>query len=107
MKFSTAAVLIQLIPSVWCFTANSCRSNRFLPSVKAESSSKDMYKPLASKLSMSTESESKSPLSNFSEADQNRTYIEGLLQNLSAILDRWIVTGSNGMVRSNIPIYLC
>ena len=52
------------------------------------------------KLAMSVEdkTEPRTSLTNFSEADQNRTYIEGLLQNLSAVLDRWIVTGSNGMV---------
>lgn len=41
--------------------------------------------------------EPKGTLKNFSEADQNRVYIEGLLQNLQAKLDRWIVTGSNGI----------
>lgn len=38
----------------------------------------------------------KSLTKNFSDANQNRTYIEGLLQNLSASLDRWIITGSAG-----------
>jgi len=45
---------------------------------------------------MSAEDKAQAPVSNFSESDQNKTYIEGLLQNLSAASDRWIVTGSNG-----------
>jgi hypothetical protein len=59
-----------------------------------------------SRLQMSAEdkTEPQGPLTNFSESDQNRTYIEGLLQNLSAALDRWIVTGSNGTKESAFNI---
>jgi hypothetical protein len=35
----------------------------------------------------------------FSDTDQNKAYINGLLQNLSAALDRWIVNGSLNTVR--------
>lgn len=43
----------------------------------------------------STTEPKRSSLLNFSDVHQNRTYIEGLLQNLSASLDRWIITGSH------------
>jgi len=45
---------------------------------------------------MSSDASSESPLKNFSDKDQNKAYIEGLLLNLSITLDRWIVTGSKG-----------
>ncbi len=35
----------------------------------------------------------------FSDTDQNKAYINGLLQNLTAALDRWIVNGSLNTVR--------
>lgn len=38
-------------------------------------------------------------LNDFTDHDQNRAYINGLLQNLSAALDRWIVNGSSTTVR--------
>jgi len=55
-------------------------------------------------MSAEDKTEPQGPLTNFSESDQNRTYIEGLLQNLSAALDRWIVTGSNGTKESAFNI---
>lgn len=99
MKFTTAVCLLQLIPLSCSFSVMPSGSQRAFWA-RAEVASTGIPTPpsSSSKLAMSLEdkTEPKSPLSNFSEEDQNRTYIEGLLQNLSAVLDRWIANGSNG-----------
>ena len=46
-----------------------------------------------------TSTATKRPSNDFTEQDQNSAYINGLLQNLSAALDRWIVNGSLNTVR--------
>jgi hypothetical protein len=45
------------------------------------------------------------------DLEQNELYIQGLINNLTEVLDRWVVTGSPVKVRSSVvhacfPIYL-
>mmetsp|Transcript_12263 Transcript_12263/g.22979 ORF Transcript_12263/g.22979 Transcript_12263/m.22979 type:complete len:657 (+) Transcript_12263:124-2094(+) len=107
MKLSTASYLIHLLPlSSWAFSVNSLDGN-FPSSSRSSSdalysSSSYPYRPIHDfKLYSSAEDQTRSSNTNltnknFSDVNLNRTYIEGLLQNLSASLDRWIITGSAG-----------
>jgi len=100
MKFTTAIALLQLLPLSCSFSVIPSQRS---PWVQATPFNVANERTRSTKLGMSSEdkTEPRSTLTNFSDADQNRTYIEGLLQNLSATLDRWIVTGSNVTVRCN------
>ena len=105
MKLFTAIALLHItnLPFSHSFSPNSQRltwaeAKSHYSSTTSNAHSCSTSTLPTSRLYMSAEdkTEPKIPLENFSESDQNRTYIEGLLQNLSAALDRWIVTGSNG-----------
>ena len=59
-----------------------------------------------SRLSLSAEpGTEKGSLTEFSDPDQNKLYVEGLLLNLSTALDRWIVNGSLTTVSLNLGSY--
>lgn len=101
MKLSTAISLLQFIPFSHSFSP--CSQQRLSwaqahsPDGHKRNDHSCKYGTSTSRLDMAAEDKTEqTPISNISEPDLNKTYIEGLLQNLSAASDRWIVTGSNG-----------
>jgi hypothetical protein len=115
MKFSTAYYILQLLPlSSWAFSIKSLDDHYYLSS-RSSTSWTDAppqqsfqrtiqgphHRP-SHNFKLNSSAEDKTSLNNnltsrnFADVNQNRTYIEGLLQNLSASLDRWIITGSAG-----------
>jgi len=84
MRLAAAAAIFHLLPLSCSFSLGKNVNSPFTPH------------RLPTHLSMSSSdarSETKPNLTNIAD---NQLYIEGLLQNLSAALDRWIVTGSMG-----------
>jgi hypothetical protein len=123
MKLSTACYTIILLPNACSFSfisqslrfngsgTNLARNLSFGSGVHATlassfHSNKRNSVGGAVQLNLSSETNSdskpedgKRALNDFKPEDQNRAYINGLLQNLSAALDRWIVNGSLNTVR--------
>ena len=119
MKLSRAFSALLLLPNVVSFSfishhhvspmnhngsGNSFALLSYTNFAQAVSYPSSSFSSSSTKLNLSAETNSESTtkrsrLNDFKEEDQNRAYINGLLQNLSAALDRWIVNGSMTTVR--------